>query len=337
MLRGVKAFNNIGGALFVLLCGTLGAAGEARGQIGHASGEWQMTPGEDRIELRHRGELVTAYYIGDVPRPFFYPIIGPSGVPVTRSYPIEKGPEEEETDHVHHRSLWFAHGEVNGINFWGDREGDGRQVHTGLKGVTISPTSITLKTTNDWVAADGAKVLQDAREYRWAKAQNDALMIDFKITLQATEGEVLFADSKEGCLGLRMAHWMRLVKKDRKTPQPSAAVVNSEGDSGKAVWGKRAEWIDYFAKGPKGKTIGIAVMDHPSNLRHPTWWHARDYGLLGANPFGQGSFEKETPKGAGSYKLDAGDELTLRWRLVVHPGTPEQAGIVEAYQAFVNE
>jgi hypothetical protein len=337
MMAGVKATTGRGAWCLVLLFGWFNLPAEADAQLGNSDGAWQMTPGEDRIELRFNGDLVTAYHIGEVPRPFFYPIIGPGGVAVTRSYPMEKGPDEEETDHVHHRSLWFSHGEVNGINFWGDREGDGRQRHTGLKGVRIKPESISLTTANDWLAASGATVLQDAREYTLSKAQNGALIIDFQITLQATVGPVVFGDSKEGSLGLRMAHWMRLVKKDRKTPQPTASVVNSEGVTGKAVWGKRAEWIDYFATDPKGKTIGIAVMDHPSNLRHPTWWHARDYGLLGANPFGEGSFEKQTPKGAGDFTLADGDELTLRWRLVVHPGKPERAGVAELFEAFAGE
>src|SRR4051794_10336663 len=49
------------------------------------------------------------------PRPFFYPLVGPSGSPLTRlGHP-------GAPDHDHHRSVWFAHAKVQGVDFWGDR------------------------------------------------------------------------------------------------------------------------------------------------------------------------------------------------------------------------
>ena len=39
----------------------------------------------------------------------------------------------------------------------------------------------------------------------------------------------------------------------------------------------------------------VTLMDHPSNLRHPTWWHARDYGFMAANPFGRAAFHAGSP------------------------------------------
>jgi len=47
---------------------------------------------------------------------------------------------------------------------------------------------------------------------------------------------------------------------------------------------KHADWCDYYGS-IGGKTVGIAMFDHPSNPRHPTTWHVRDYGLFAANPF----------------------------------------------------
>ncbi len=312
--------------------------GEVRGQTAYAEGSWQMVPAEDRIDLMHNGLLITSYHVSKkVARPYFYPIIGPTGIGVTRSYPMDDGVAAEEHDHVQHRSLWFGHRRVNGIDFWSENAGDGRQVHTGIKSVQIKSKSIVLKMSNDWVTAGGRKVLQDAREYRLARTQDGSLVIDFQITLQATEGPVVFGDTEEAALGLRMAHWMRLVKKDRKTPQKSAAVINSEDVWGRAVWGKRAKWIDYFATDPNGLTVGIAVMDHPSNLRHPTWWHAREYGLVAANAFGQSQFEKDATPGAGDYSLEKNGELTMRWRVMVHPGTPRDADVDGAYRDYIAE
>ena len=59
--------------------------------------------------------------------------------------------------------------------------------------------------------------------------------------------------------------------------------MNSAGNRDNDAWGKRADWCDYFSE-HDGKVYGVAIFDHPQNLRHPTWWLARDYGLFGANP-----------------------------------------------------
>jgi hypothetical protein len=52
---------------------------------------------------------------------------------MTRNYPMAKVPGEE-TDHPHHRSLWFAHGPVNGVDVWTERKNTGRHRPSGLCG-----------------------------------------------------------------------------------------------------------------------------------------------------------------------------------------------------------
>ena len=81
-----------------------------------------------------------------------------------------------------------------------------------------------------------------------------------------------------------------------------------------------------------GEVVGIAVMDHPQNLRHPTYWHVRSYGLYAANPFGLSYFVGEGNNGA--YTIPGGESLTLRYRVMIHRGTTEQARVAEAYAAY---
>jgi hypothetical protein len=59
---------------------------------------------------------------------------------------------------------------------------------------------------------------------------------------------------------------------------------------------------------------------------------ARDYGLFGANPFGQHDYEnlKDNPH-AGDYTIPAGGALTLRYRFLFHEGDPQAARIAERY------
>jgi hypothetical protein len=108
--------------------------------------------------------------------------------------------------------------------------------------------------------------------------------------------------------------------------------VNSEGVRDLEVWGKRARWVDYW--GPiGGATVGVAILDHPGNRAHPTWWHARDYGLFAANPFGAHDFER-LPAGTGDVRLAAGEALRLRYRFCFHAGDALAAGIEDEWRAY---
>ena len=119
---------------------------------------------------------------------------------------------------------------------------------------------------------------------------------------------------------------------DRGVTTANGQAVNSEGVRGPAVWGKRADWIDYWAQ-IDGKTVGIAIFDHPSNPRHPTHWMARSYGYIGANPFGLNAFEGKPP-GTGDMKIPADTSVTFRYRFVFHEGDAEQAKIAQRYRQY---
>jgi hypothetical protein len=151
--------------------------------------------------------------------------------------------------------------------------------------------------------------------------------IDFDITVHASSGDVKFGDTKEGSMGIRTNPALRV-----KGSVAKGQAVNSEGVKGKAVWGKRAKWVDYW--GPiNGNTVGIAIFDHPGNPRHPTWWHARDYGLVAANPFGVHNFEGK-PKGTGDLVIKSGEKVRFRYRFLFHAGDVKKAKISESYTAW---
>jgi hypothetical protein len=112
-----------------------------------------------------------------------------------------------------------------------------------------------------------------------------------------------------------------------------SAVAAKEARREAVTWGKRSAWCDYH--GPvDGKTVGLAIMDHPANPRHPTWWHVRDYGLFAANPFGKHDFERLNDKTAGDFKIPAGKSATFRYRVVIHEGDTQSAGIAALYDKY---
>jgi hypothetical protein len=76
--------------------------------------------------------------------------------------------------------------------------------------------------------------------------------------------------------------------------------------------------VDY--SGPvEGQTVGVLVIDHPSNPRHPTYWHSRAYGLLAANIFGVHDFLNDKTQD-GSLTVEPGQSVRFRYRVVIHPG-----------------
>jgi sugar phosphate isomerase/epimerase len=279
--------------------------------------------GKLRIEIN--GELFTEYNYRDVPRPFFYPVIGPTGVPVIRHWPMKEG-KDEEKDHKHHRSLWFTHGEVNGHDFWSEGGGSGKIVHEKFDKIVSGSEFGIIQSRNKWVARDGKVVCTDTRTHRFYN-RPDGQIMDFDITIHASEGKVVMGDTKEGSMAIRLAPTMRVDGKVGK-----GHIINSEGHRDGAAWGKRAAWCDYY--GPvDGYVVGVAIFDHPSNPKHPTWWHVRTYGLFAANPFGVHNFENK-PEGIGDITIPAGESLTFKYRLYFHQGDEKQAKVADQYRQY---
>ncbi len=282
----------------------------------------------DRVEVRIGDELITSYYYGSAyPRPFLYPLIGPYGASVTRHFPMQNI-EGERQDHKHHRSVYTAYGDVNGVDDWSEEPGHGRIVHTGFQGLEQGPVYATIRSQSDWVSNSGEKVMSESRTVTIYGVPSAARVLDYEVRLTASVGEVKFGDTKEGgILSVRVATSMDAAR--------GGKIENSYGGvNEKETWGKRAEWCDY--SGPvEGKWVGIAVMDHPGNFRYPTYWHVRDYGLMTANMFGLSAFYND-PQRRGDYTLPEGESLVFRYRIYVHPGDATQGRVAARYHDFVN-
>lgn len=157
--------------------------------------------------------------------------------------------------------------------------------------------------------------------------------IDFDMTLTARD-KVKFGDTKEGTFALRLASALEELRNGVPADPPRTGhIVDSQGREGeKQVWGKRADWVDYYGV-VSGEPLGIAIFDHPENPRHPTWWHVRSYGLFAANIFGLHDFENDKTKD-GSLTLAPGETLRFRYRVVIHPGDVHSAHVDRLYQEY---
>jgi sugar phosphate isomerase/epimerase len=122
----------------------------------------KITEGEKTLRVDINGKLFTEYYFNDVPRPYFYPVIGPTGEPIIRHWPMKDINPDEAKDHVHHKSLWFTHGEINGQDFWGEGSRSGKVVHDKFLKVSSGRNRGIIQSQNKYVARDG-KVICKAK------------------------------------------------------------------------------------------------------------------------------------------------------------------------------
>ncbi|MEM7014365.1 MAG: DUF6807 family protein, partial [Verrucomicrobiota bacterium] len=266
--------------------------------------------------------------------------------------------EHESQDHPHHRSLRFAHSDVNGLNFWYWRSGRERELSTA----SIVIEKVEKIQSGDWKGEfvvwtrwlDGEKtVLREEIRAVFTPLEDRQLLMDYNVRLHAGDDPVTFGDMKDGGLMIRVAGSMKVAEHFKQGgAKLEGSILNSRGHRDTAAWGKRAEWCDYVGPDANGKTVGVAIFDHPGNLRFPTHWHARDYGLNAANRFGTDHFDM--PEGShvgvscrphgdncpacesrgGDYTLRAGESFALQHRLYFHHGSSDEAEVEKRFLEY---
>jgi len=294
--------------------------------------EVQLTDSGDQIAITVNGQPFTNYWYGGVPaRPYFWPVLAPGGVPVTRAYPMAavKG---EVHDHPHQRSLYFAFGDVNKVDNWSELPGHGYTKHRKVDELVSGPVFGRFATTSDWTDRDGQPVLTQKVIVTIWRGDDNLRLMDVDLRLTALEQDVQFGDTKEGgILTVRIASDFDVNRKE------GGRIENSFGgiDEGE-TWGRAAQWCDYSGL-VDGQRYGVAVMDHPNSFRYPTFWHVRDYGLMAVNPFALKAFTaKNEEKKEGSYLLKAKETMRFVYRVVVHKGDATEADVRSQYLNFVS-
>ncbi len=288
------------------------------------------------LDVRINNELFTTYNTTTGPnKPYFYPMFAPGHKRIVRGYPIEKIAGENSNDHPHHRGLWFTHGEVNGEDYWAEGPKSAKTVNKGYGPVVSGPVYGSFEARTDWINLNGVKIAEDVRDVTIYNFPDGRLM-DFSITFTPAGDPVEFGDTKEGMFGLRIPDSMRVTGGDGRIVM-STGLSEPVEETGKrkagGTWGKRAAWVDYYGT-TDGAVMGVAILDHPQNLRHPTYWHVRDYGLFCANPFGIHDFVRGEPKDAGSLKVERNKPLSFKYRVFIHKGSTDEANVADVWAAY---
>lgn len=282
-------------------------------------------------------------------RPHFHPLFSKEGKAITRAYPMVKDVPGETKDHIHHKGCWVGHqivllqkpGEEKPINanFWADvvnpvQQQLGKQLCTKVEEPKNGPGQASIVTHNTWQTANGTKMLDEKRTLHLVSL-GDAQLIIFDIDLHATEGDITFGDEKDGFMAVRVADVMAEKSKQGGMMQNAEGkqhMGNNNNVDRKGCWGLRSAWVDYSGVVGEEK-LGITIFDHPKNSI-PACWHARDYGLFTANPFGRSHSKFPDAKGDVA-KLAKGEHLTFRYGVLIHPGNAETGKVAEHYSRFV--
>lgn len=292
-------------------------------------------PDASILDVHIDGSLFTAYHYGDSWRkPFLWPVNTEGGIGITRDFPMEvESTPKIARDHPHHKSLWTAYGEVNGHDLWAEGDNAGNQ---RVKNVTYGSGDAVgwIKSENVWETKEGQPLIDEIREYRFYAVPEKSRYIDVSVVFKASYGEVVFTDTKEGgIVSVRMRPDICHAK---------AVITNAADDKGEnTAWGKPSPWCDFSGEIPNVGWRGLTIFDHPTNLRHPSSWHVRNYGLMGANVFGYSYFnEKPYNQGLiperGDYTITAGTALPFIYRIYVHSGDVETAGVAQKYKDYSN-
>jgi len=269
--------------------------------------------------------FTTYHHSNENRKPFLWPVLSDGSVPITRAWPM--GEAEDKIDHPHHKSLWSAYGEVNGADCWGEGKNAGYQL-SGDVTFGSGDAYGWIEAKNTWTDTEKNPVVDEAREYRFYTGKPSARLFDVVVTFTAKYGDVEFSDTKEG--GIVAVRVRDQIRADR-----GGVITNAEGMQGEGeTWGVASPWCDYSGEIEGEGQHGITVFDHPGNLRHPSRWHVRNYGLMGANCFGLSYFTKGKGDLNGDYELKGGETLTFRYRVYVHSGDVEKAKVADRYADY---
>jgi hypothetical protein len=299
----------------------------------------QVNEAEKRVDVMVDGKLFTSYiYPDNIKKPVLWPVMSPAGNMLTRSFPMVNK-EGDRTDHPHQVGVWLNYGDVNGLDFWNNSEAIppersdqyGTIYQRSIEKAESGRGTATLVTTADWEGPDKTKMLEEHSTFKFTALENMRI-IDRSTTLKAMIDTVNFTDNKEGLFAIRVARELELPTDGPTNLVDSHGVItrvdkmdntlvkgnyrSAEGVEGKDVWGTRCRWMKLSSE-INGEVISVVIIDHPSNVGYPTYWHAREYGLFAANTLGQKIFSDG--KNELNFSLKKGESVTFRYRLVIAP------------------
>jgi len=287
----------------------------------------------DRLVVTEAGgEPVATFAFSDsgTDRPAIRDLAAPGGVIVTRPCPPRPGIDAD--DHATmHPGVWLGFSDLSGADPWRHKTAVRFAGFDGEPAVTDGAATFTARIDYLDKPADGPDAGVVCRERSTITIRDEAIdgeavrLLRWDAELApGGDAPLVFGDVEEMGLGVRLATPL--------APGRGGRYLASHGGRDEAgVFGRAAAWVD--ASGTiDGREVGVTVIDLAGNPREP-FFHARDYGLVLANPFGRKAYGVEKPP--RPLRLEPGETLRLRYAVLLHgPLPPERlAELVERVRA----
>jgi hypothetical protein len=218
-------------------------------------------------------------------------------------------------DHDHHRSIWFAHEKVLGIDFWSDRTAARVRQKQWLAYQDGDDEAIMAVTLGWYDGHDPKELLTQELIASVRPLNNGESLVELQSTSTPLAESLELSQNNFGFLAVRVA-------KSISKFFGGGELRSSDGAVGEpAIFGKPALWVDYSGPvqvsesspgrkaGVEASIEGITYFDHAKNPGYPARWHVREDGWMGA------SFNR-----ASSYEIRRDKPLVLRYLLHAHAG-----------------
>lgn len=269
------------------------------------------------VTTRHNGRTLWTYHHNPVEgKPYFHPVCSTDGIAFTDLRP---------KDHPWHRAVWFSWKTINAVNYWEEAPETGRSAGetrvARIKRQVSDSGAVQFELDIDYAAAHGDSVVMEEQRRLLVSPPGKAgvYTIDWSATFQALENDVTLdrtppANQPNGQPWGGYAGWSVRMNKGVM----GGIFVNSRGaenaDRQPAAW--------MLFKAPQGGSL--LFMDHPQNLNYPAKWY-----LAPNMPY----FSPAVIHDA-RHTIKAGQTLSLRYRLVVAPGSMTSDHARKAWSAW---
>jgi hypothetical protein len=288
------------------LFGTSAGAAVAQTQGGKIEAKME----KNQVVVTIGGQVFTCYKFGPSQKyPYFWPVNGPaSGKSITT---------ETSEPYPHHHSLFFGCDRVNGGNYWQEANERGQIISERPKIVEASGSRVVFTDVGLWKQPDKAPIIRDQRQIVITAPSESLRIIDFTVTLEPLT-DIRILKTNHSLFSARVVPELAVTA--------GGTLINAESKtSEKGTFGVASPWCDYYGT-RAGVTEGIAILQHPSDRWYPAKWFTRDYGFFSPTPMNWLEGDKlDIPKG---------EKVTLSYRVVVHSGDTQKAGIPALFDAY---
>ncbi len=264
-----------------------------------------------KINVTIDGKYFTSYiFSSDEKYPFFYPVNGPlSGGSVTS---MRNG------EYPHHSSLFFGCDRVNEGNYWQEGLERGRIISVNAEILKEGGDTVVISDECIWSRPGAISPVKDRRTFVITSPSASVRQIDVTISMEMLM-DVHIQKTNHSLFSARMAADLSV--------KNGGTMINAEGAKGeKDTFGKPSPWMDYYGK--RGEYCeGLTILQHSSNPWYPSPWFTRDYGFISPTPM-------YWPQNGEETFMKKGETLLLRYRVLVHGGTTDEAKIGELFEIY---